>query len=98
GMRRLKARVRGTDCAIICIMHPKKKMDAAAIERLLGSSAFRNFVRTVVLFKPEHDEVRVMHGKHNLGPKADDLMFSRVNRRTNLPKEAYWGAEWDKTE
>jgi hypothetical protein len=80
-LERLLNDIKGTGCAILGIAHTNKKADLAAIERLLGSIAFSNFVRSVLLIAPnesEDDEAshRLVHAKHNLSIKGGDLLFT----------------------
>jgi hypothetical protein len=80
-LERLLAEVKGTGCAIIGVAHANKKADLAAIERLMGSVAFVNFVRSVLLIAPnkvEDEEAthRLVHAKHNLSVKGNDLLFT----------------------
>ena len=76
-LERCQASIDGTGCALIGITHSNKKADLAAIERILGAVAFTNFVRSVLLTAPEDvDEgtYRLVHAKHNLSTKGDDLI------------------------
>jgi hypothetical protein len=63
----------------------EQKTDLDAVERLLGSVAFANFVRSVMLVErdPEADQdadqFRFVLGKHNLAPGGDDLVYRSVN-------------------
>jgi putative DNA primase/helicase len=78
-LEKLQAAIEGTGCAVLGICHLNKKADLAAIERLLGSVAFSNFVRCVLLVAPENVEdrtFRLVHAKHNLSWKGDDLLFT----------------------
>ena len=76
-----QASIEGTDCALVGIAHSNKKADLSAIERILGAVAFTNFVRSVLLTAPEDlDEgaYRLVHAKHNLSTKGDDLILRPV--------------------
>lgn len=78
----MKAAVDGSLCALIGIAHLNKKTDLDAIERLLGSVAFANFVRSVVLIacdKELPDTRRWVHAKYNLSVRGDDLLFRTAN-------------------
>jgi hypothetical protein len=44
-MESVQAQIAGTKCAVVGICHCNKKADLGAVERLLGSVAFANFVR-----------------------------------------------------
>ena len=89
----------GPDCAIVGIAHLNKKPDLGAVERLLGSVAFANFVRSVMLLnRDDNGAVRLICAKHNLSQKGEDLLFTPVNRRPDSPRSAYWGIEWDRPE
>ena len=79
---RSQASIEGTPCALVGIAHSNKKADLAAIERILGAVAFTNFVRSVLLSAPENIEertYRLVHAKHNLSTKADDLILHPVH-------------------
>jgi DNA repair protein RadA/Sms len=80
-LERLLAELNDTGCAIMGVAHTNKKADLAAIERLLGSVAFVNFVRSVLLIAPNKSEEeeathRLVHAKHNLSIKGSDLLFT----------------------
>src|SRR5262245_29258280 len=100
GLERLAAKIEDLQCAILAIMHPNKKIDLAAIERLLGSVAFGNFVRSVLLLSPEDTSsrtARLVHAKFNLSIKGDDLLFTKVNRRAGShPRGQYIGVDWQR--
>jgi hypothetical protein len=77
-LERLQACITGTGCGVLGLAHANKKSDLRAIERLLGSVAFTNFCRSVLLVgrdKDEPDWFRLTHAKHNLSTKADDLLY-----------------------
>jgi hypothetical protein len=77
-LERLQACITGTGCAVLGLAHTNKKADLRAIERLLGTVAFTNFCRSVLLVgrdKDEPDWFRLTHAKHNLSTKADDLLY-----------------------
>jgi hypothetical protein len=81
-LEKLQASIDGTGCAVAGIAHCNKKADLAAIERILGSVAFTNFVRSVLLITPESVEDRthrLVHCKHNLSAKGDDLILKPVH-------------------
>jgi Bifunctional DNA primase/polymerase, N-terminal/AAA domain len=95
-LRKLRAAVDGTLCALIGIAHLNKKSDLDAIERLLGSVAFANFVRSVVLLasdKDEQDMRRWVHAKHNLSIRGDDLLFRTVHVGED-PRDQFVKVEW----
>jgi hypothetical protein len=74
----IRAALQGTECAVLGLMHLNKKPDLAAVERVLGSVVFVNFVRSVLMAVPEDsdtDTVRLMHAKHNLSPRGRDLFY-----------------------
>lgn len=80
-LERAQASIEGTDCVLLGIAHSNKKADLAAIERILGAVAFVNFVRSVLLTAPEKDDegaYRLVHAKHNLSAKGDDLILRPV--------------------
>jgi hypothetical protein len=80
-LEKLLADIAGTGCALLGVAHANKKADLAAIERIIGSVAFTNFVRSVLLIAPnkhndEEASHRLVHAKHNLSIKGDDLLFT----------------------
>lgn len=96
----LQAAIEGTGCAVLGICHLNKKADLAAIERLLGSVAFANFVRCVMLVAPESIEdrtFRLAHAKHNLSWKGDDLLFSPKHVGED-PRNQFVKLEWSRPE
>jgi putative DNA primase/helicase len=97
-MEKLQAAIEGTGCAVLGICHLNKKADLAAVERLLGSVAFSNFVRCVLLVAPESVEdrtFRLVHAKHNLSWKADDLLFTPKHVGED-PRDQFVKLEWSK--
>jgi AAA domain len=79
---KLLADLAGTGCALLGVAHANKKADLAAIERILGSVAFTNFVRSVLLIaRNENEEAshRMVHAKYNLSGKGNDLLFTPRN-------------------
>lgn len=95
GLEELQSCIEGTQCALVGICHLNKKTDLDAIERLLGSVEYVNFVRNVLLLNAEKgtDDVRVVHAKQNISSKARDLIFTKVNRRPDDRRSAYWGID-----
>jgi hypothetical protein len=99
GLEQLAAKIDNLGCAILAIMHPNKKIDLAAIERLLGSVAFGNVVRSVVLLVAEDvDTARWVHEKYNLSRKGDDMLFVKQNRNPDRPRGQYIGIDWSRAE
>jgi len=99
-LERLLADIAGTGCAILGVAHANKKADLAAIERIMGSVAFVNFVRSVLLIAPnrsEDDEAthRLCHAKHNLSVKGDDLLFTPRHVGED-PTDQFVKLEWSK--
>jgi len=71
--------IEGTDCGVLGICHLNKKADLDAVEKLLGSVAFANYVRSVMLVKCENRETaqhRLVHAKHNWSIKGSDLLYT----------------------
>jgi hypothetical protein len=88
--------VRGTGCALIGICHLNKKVDLDATERVLGSVAFTNVPRSVLLLAVENAETsqaRLVHAKTNIGRKGRDLLLSPVSEDGN-PRSQRVRAEW----
>jgi putative DNA primase/helicase len=99
-LEKLQADIEDTGCTIIGICHTNKKPDLRAIERLLGSVAFTNFVRSVLLVAPDKDEagwVRLAHAKHNLSVRGDDLLYRAVHAGEN-PHDQNVALEWKRPE
>jgi putative DNA primase/helicase len=98
-MQALQAAIEEAECAVVGIAHLNKKTDLDAVERLLGSVAFANFVRSVMLVEhdPEADQdadqFRFVLGKHNLAPGGDDLVYRSVNVGED-PRSQYVRLEW----
>jgi AAA domain len=96
-LRKLRAAVDGSLCTLIGIAHLNKKTDLDAIERLLGSVAFANFVRSVVLLmtdKGRPDMCRWVHAKHNLSVRGADLLFRTVHIGED-PRDQFVKVEWE---
>jgi putative DNA primase/helicase len=100
-MQGLQAAIEQADCAVVGIAHLNKKPDLDAVERLLGSVAFANFVRSVMLVErdPEADhdvdQFRFVLGKHNLAPGGDDLVYRSVNVGED-PRSQYVRLDWSR--
>jgi DNA repair protein RadA/Sms len=97
-LERLLEDVKDTGCAILGVAHANKKADLAAIERILGSVAFVNFVRSVLLIAPNTNDNedathRLAHAKHNLSVKGDDLLFTPKHTSQN-PRDQFVKLEW----
>jgi Bifunctional DNA primase/polymerase, N-terminal/AAA domain len=96
-LKKLRAAVDGTVCALIGIAHLNKKTDLDAIERLLGSVAFANFVRSVVLLatdKDRKDMRRWVHAKHNLSVRGADLLFETKHVGED-PRDQFVKVDWE---
>jgi AAA domain len=77
-LEQLQNIIEATDCAILGLGHTNKKPDLRAIERLLGTVAFTNFVRSVLLVSRDKDDdtrFRLVHAKHNLSVRGHDLLY-----------------------
>jgi hypothetical protein len=99
-LEKIQLAITGTTCAVVGICHCNKKPDLAAVERLLGSVAFVNFVRSVLLVAPDKDEqgtFRVVHAKHNLSVKGDDFLITPHHIGKN-PKDQYVRVGWTRPE
>jgi hypothetical protein len=92
--------IEDTLCGLVGISHLNKKPDLVAVDRLLGSVEYSNFVRSVLMLN--HDEngfVRVAHAKFNLSPKGNDLLFGVRNRRPiSHPRGQYIAIKWQQTD
>jgi putative DNA primase/helicase len=96
----LQEAIEGTRCAAIGITHLNKKNDLAAVDRVLGSVAFVNFTRSVLLIAKDKDiegAVRFMHCKHNLSVKGPDLLC-RAKHVGSDPTDQFVRVEWEETD
>jgi putative DNA primase/helicase len=97
-LERLQDRITGTGCASLGLAHTNKKPDLRAIERLLGAVAFSNFARSVLLVARDHADTnwfRLVHAKHNLSIKADDLLYRPLHVGQD-PRDQFVKLEWRK--
>jgi hypothetical protein len=85
--------VDGTKCAILGIMHPNKQVTAATLHRIMGSTAFVAFVRSVMVIGVKDDQKRLAHAKHNLTVRGKDLLYSITDTGAN-PDDGLICAEW----
>jgi RecA-family ATPase len=95
-LERLQAIIDHTGCAVVGLAHTSKKADLRAIERLLGSVAFTNFGRSVLLVSRDREEpdwFRLVHAKHNLSTKAADLLY-RPQHVGEDPRDQFVKLEW----
>jgi hypothetical protein len=93
-------------------MHPNKKHDQSAIDRVSGTTAFTTFPRCTLIInreKPDEDadedavataedRFRITHQKHNLSKRGDDLIGQRVNTREEDPRGQWLSVEWSQAE
>jgi len=78
-MRRLIAIARGTNCAMLVLMHPNKSQSTNPLHKIMGSIDFSGAVRSVLYAgkDPDDEEVRsVAHVKSNVGPMGDPLGYA----------------------
>lgn len=78
-LQRTLAAVEGLPVALLPIMHPNKQTGLPALNRILGSTAFVAFVRSVLIVGGTDDERRFVHAKHNLSKRGPDLIYSIVD-------------------
>jgi len=71
--------IEGLPVAMLPIMHPNKNTGLPALNRILGSTAFVAFVRSVLIVGGTDDERRFVHAKHNLSVRGPDLLYSIVD-------------------
>lgn len=97
---------------LLGLMHPNKKHDQSAIDRVSGTTAFTTFPRCTLIInreKPEEDadeeavaasedRFRITHQKHNLSKRGDDLIGTRVNTREEDERGQWLAVEWSKAE
>lgn len=97
-MEDLDALIDDTGCAIVGVMHIKKGEASTSADRLLGSTEFANYARSILmLYREEDGVVRMIHPKYNLGPQGEDLIFKPINRRERThPRGQFIGVDWDK--
>jgi len=99
-LEQLQNTIEGSDCAVLGLGHTNKKPDLRAIERLLGTVAFTNFVRSVLLVSRDKDDeawFRLVHAKHNLSVRGDDLLYKphHVGQDT---RDQYVMLNWERPE
>jgi hypothetical protein len=95
-LEKLQATIDSTGCAVVGLAHTSKKADLRAIERLLGSVAFTNFGRSVLLVARDREDpewFRLCHAKHNLSTKAPDLLY-RPKHVGEDPRDQFVKLEW----
>lgn len=66
------------NCAVVLISHMSKSTMMGALDRLLGSSDFRNAARSIVVIgsDPEDKESRIAaHAKNSLGPPGESIRY-----------------------
>jgi putative DNA primase/helicase len=96
---------------LLGLMHPNKKHDQSAIDRVSGTTAFTTFPRCTLIInreKPKSDDedeveyedrFRLTHQKHNLSKRGHDLIGVRVNTREQDDPRGQWLAvEWEEAE
>lgn len=71
--------IEGLPVAMLPIMHPNKQTGLPALNRILGSTAFVAFVRSVLIVGGTDDERRFVHAKHNLSVRGPDMIYSIVD-------------------
>jgi putative DNA primase/helicase len=96
----LQEAIDGTQCAAVGICHLNKKSDLPAIDRVLGSVAFVNFVRSALLVAKDKELEgvnRLVHAKYNLSVKGPDL-FYQPKHVGDDPTDQFVKIEWDRPE
>lgn len=66
------------NCAVVLVAHMSKMTTASALDRILGSSDFRNAARSILIVgsDPEDKESRVLaHGKNSLGRIGSSIRY-----------------------
>jgi AAA domain len=100
-IEKLVDKVRDLPCTIIGLMHPNKKVDLPAVERILGSVGMPAFVRSVVILRHEDEELneaRMVHAKHNNSMRGPDLIFVKENTRGVDDRGQYIRISWEEAE
>jgi hypothetical protein len=59
-LEKIRVGLQGTDCALLALAHLNKKPDLAAVERVLGSVVYTNFVRSVLMAVVENKETEMV--------------------------------------
>jgi len=99
GLEKLNEKVKDLPCTIIGLMHPNKKTDLPAVERILGSVGFPAYLRSVILLRPEDDDtVRMVHAKHNNSIRGADLIFTKHNTKGPKHRGQYVKIEWEEAD
>lgn len=97
-LERLQAAIEGTNCAVVGIAHTNKKADLPAIDRVMGSAAWVNFTRSVMLVAPDKETEgwsRLVHAKCNLSVRGDDLLY-RVEHVGQDPRDQFVKLNWSR--
>jgi hypothetical protein len=83
-LEKIQEAIEPYECAFIGIMHPNKKGGGylTALERVMGASAFVNYVRSVLIvdWDKVEERPRLMHAAINLTSRDDDLLLELVNK------------------
>jgi AAA domain len=99
-LEQLQNTIEGSECAVLGIGHTNKKPDLRAIERLLGAVAFTNFVRSVLLVSRDKEDdtwFRLVHAKHNLSVRGEDLLY-KPRHVGQDPRDQYVTLDWERPE
>jgi AAA domain len=100
-LEQLQSTIEGSECLVLGIAHTNKKPDLRAIERLLGTVAFTNFCRSVLLVsrdREDEDWFRLVHAKHNLSVRGDDLLYKPRHVGRDDPRDQYVRLDWERPE
>jgi hypothetical protein len=92
-LQKILADVTDLPCSVLGIMHPNKQVSAATLQRIMGSTAFTAFVRSVLVIGDKDEQKRLAHAKHNLSKRGDDLLYSIVQEGAN-PDDGLIRADW----
>jgi hypothetical protein len=83
-LEKLQEVIEPLGCALLGLGHLNKRSggDQTAIERVMGTVAFVNFVRSllIVAWDAEEDCPRLIHAAINLTKRDDDLLVELVNK------------------
>jgi hypothetical protein len=112
----IRSAVKSEKCSVIGIAHTRKEkeVDVAAVEKVLGSVAFVNFMRFVILVRRDTEvtgdwkagpgealnpEVfRLCLGKKNLAPSADDLLYRIAHTDPSNRRNQRIAVKWQRPE
>ena len=101
-LEELQGAIRSKGCAALGITHLNKKADLETLDRLLGSVAFANVARSVLMVNAEEgdedspEQRRLVHAKWNASVQGADLLYEVEHTDATNPRSQRLKLKWSR--